>query len=135
MFEYAPELKKEWDYEKNQIDPNSVSFNSCVHVYWKCENKHSYNMTIYKKAISKNQCPYCTHKKFKKGFNDLQLILPNFVDQYWDYDRNKDSIMPNEIFKSSKKFAFFKGSKEKKKIVTMVQNYTKQLKRKGLNIR
>jgi hypothetical protein len=92
-------------------------------------------MSVYKKCVSKNKCPYCAHRKFLKGFNDLNSVLPNFVKENWDFERNKNLISPDEIFKSSKRYAYFKGFENKQMIVTQVQNYTRRLKRRHLEIR
>ena len=92
-------------------------------------------MNVYKKCITKNKCPYCAQRKFMKGFNDLNSVLPNFVMNHWDFERNKNLISPDEIFKSSKRYAYFKGFENKKKIATQVQNYTRRLKRRNLEIR
>lgn len=135
VFEYSPELMDEWDYEKNELDPNTIAYNSCVEVFWKCKYNHNYKMSVYKKCVSKNKCPYCAHRKFLKGFNDLNSVLPNFVKENWDFERNKNLISPDEIFKSSKRYAYFKGFENKQMIVTQVQNYTRRLKRRHLEIR
>ena len=50
-------------------------------------------MNVYKKCITKNKCPYCAHRKFLKGFNDLNSVLPNFVKENWDFERNKKQFL------------------------------------------
>ena len=135
IFEFAPELNEEWDYEKNELDPNTIAYNSCVEAFWKCKNSHSYKMSVYKKSVTKNKCPYCAHRKFLKGFNDLNSVLPNFVMNHWDFERNKYLISPDEVFKYSKRYTYFKGFENKKKIAAQVQNYTRRLKRRNLEIR
>ena len=72
--EKFPELLKEWDYEKNDITPNVAYTGSAREVWWKCENGHSYLQKInYKtKRFPKKTCPYCSHQKLLKGFNDLE---------------------------------------------------------------
>lgn len=43
-----PELLKEWDYDKNTIEPIEVSFGSNKKRWWKCPNGHdSYQQSMY----------------------------------------------------------------------------------------
>ena len=41
-----PNLLKQWDYEKNTINPRIVAKHSSTQVYWKCEKGHSFYQPI-----------------------------------------------------------------------------------------
>ena len=53
-----PNLKEEWDYKKNTIEPNEVSCSSIKKVWWKCSNGHAYEAKIYDRTHGKS-CPIC----------------------------------------------------------------------------
>lgn len=73
---HYPDMLKEWDYDKNEVDPKMISKHSCKEVYWKCENGHSFFQAINSRVCRNYQCPYCTNKKVLKGFNDLWTTHP-----------------------------------------------------------
>lgn len=130
VFDYAPELREEWDFDLNVIDPSTVAYNSTQEVYWRCSKNHSYKMAIGKRARLKCGCPYCANRKLLPGFNDLQTLLPEFVKNHWDFERNKGIIEPNEVFCFSNKLAYFNGVKELKTIGSQVRNYKRREDRK-----
>lgn len=94
--EKYPELLQEWDYSKNDITPNAAYTGSAKKVWWKCEKNHSYLQAInYKtKKYPKKTCPFCSHQKLLKGFNDLETTH-NYILKEWDYEKN--DILPSEI--------------------------------------
>ena len=56
----APELAKQWDYEKNgSLRPEDVHAKSCRKVWWKCINGHSWKANPYDRYIMRNGCPIC----------------------------------------------------------------------------
>ena len=130
VFDYAPELREEWDFDKNVIDPSTVAYNSTQEVYWRCSKNHSYKMAIGKRTRLKCGCPYCANRKLLPGFNDLQTLLPEFVKNHWDFERNKGIIEPNGVLRYTKKIAFFIGIEEPKTICSQVQNYIRREDRK-----
>ena len=87
-------------------------------------------MAIGKRARLKCGCPYCANRKLLPGFNDLQTLLPEFVKNHWDFERNKGIIEPNEVFCFSNKLAYFNGVKELKTIGSQVRNYKRREDRK-----
>lgn len=83
------DLLDEWDYEKNTLKPNEITKGSDKKIFWRCSNdkilKHSYDSTISERIRGSN-CPYCSNKRFLKGFNDLQTWAiynnPNLITAY-----------------------------------------------------
>lgn len=53
-----PDLVKEWDFDKNTIDPNSITASAKDKVWWKCKNGHSWPAKICNRARG-NGCPQC----------------------------------------------------------------------------
>lgn len=100
-----PELKNEWDYEKNgKIKPEYVSYGSSKKYWWKCNLGHSYECEPKKKEFNKG-CPYCSNKKLLKGFNDIKTLYPNVIND-WDYNLNKN--IPEETIGITSKHFYWK---------------------------
>lgn len=77
---HYPEMLKEWDYEKNDVNPKIISKHSCKEVYWKCDKNHSFLQAINSRACREYKCPYCTNKRVLKGFNDLWTTHPHIAE-------------------------------------------------------
>lgn len=98
-----PELLKEWDYEKNNalgISPHKLTGIISKAVWWQCERGHSYQARINYRVLSGGGCPYCSHQKPLVGFNDLETLYPNVLDE-WDYEKN--TILPASIMAHTNK--------------------------------
>ena len=55
------------------------------------------------RTIDNNNCPYCSHQKILKGYNDLATTNPDLL-QEWDYSlNNKLGIYPDCVFSGSHK--------------------------------
>lgn len=80
-----PDIKKIWDYEKNQKSPEEYLPNSYVRVYFKCEYGHSYQMYISDKIQHISRCPEC-HKYLKSSYAEqiifyyMKKIFPEAVN-------------------------------------------------------
>ncbi|WP_416199086.1 MAG: hypothetical protein ACFWUA_05145 [Sporanaerobacter sp.] len=61
-----PEVAKEFDKEKNEIDINKVSYGSGKKVWWKCPKcGQSWEAAPYNRTLNKQGCPYCVEKNPK----------------------------------------------------------------------
>lgn len=88
-----PKLCKEWDYEKNIIDPSTIAAGSDKKVFWVCESEknwcgcHKWEATIDKRAGKfKRGCPYCCNHKLCPH-NNLLALYPKLCEE-WDYEKN-----------------------------------------------
>ncbi len=60
LFNTNPELKKIWNYEKNNgLNPNVFSKGSKLDVWCKCEKGHEWELTISNRTSLKRECPIC----------------------------------------------------------------------------
>lgn len=73
------ELLKEWDYQRNKIDPNAMSRRSYKRAWWICKYGHSWNSKICERSIEKIPCKICENE-----FKDLlcQLLVMYYAGQY-----------------------------------------------------
>ena len=90
-----PEILKEWNYEKNDILPTSVTKGSSRKVWWICKNCGNEWMATPKNRIKGGTgCPVCRLKKI--GINHNKAIIrkngslfdnrPDLVKE-WDYKK------------------------------------------------
>lgn len=96
--DHHPELINEWDFNKNTIKPNEVSFSSKTKVWWICPNGHSYEASIDQRNTG-NGCPYCSNHKLLKGYNDFATIHPELISE-WHPTKNGNS-QPNDFLAGS----------------------------------
>lgn len=96
------ELMKEWDYEKNKIDPSILSYGNHNKVWWICPKGHSYSAIVSNRTKLNSGCPVCANKKVLKGYNDLAFNYPN-ISKEWDYEKNNPLTPENVVFSSQKK--------------------------------
>ena len=103
-----PDIVELWNYEKNgDLKPEQFSQHSNKKVWWKCCNGHEWQAPI--SSLSRGRrCPVCSGKKVLKGFNDLEYLRPELMDE-WDYEKN--DIKPSEVTEHSGKKAWWKCRK------------------------
>lgn len=95
-----PEIAKLWNYKMNkELTPQQVSQYSNKKVWWICEKGHQWNAPI-NSITGGRRCPYCSGKKVLKGFNDLESLRPDLMEE-WNYDKNV--ISPSEVSEHSGK--------------------------------
>lgn len=97
-------LLTEWDYSKNEelgFFPEKVSSKSNKKIWWKCENGHSYLMTIKKKTSRGRGCPVCSGHKTVAGINDFLTCFPELATE-WHPTRNGD-LRPSDLSRKNGK--------------------------------
>ena len=90
-----PELVKEWNYEKNDFSPKSVTRMSSKRAWWRCPLGHSYQAGISDRVRTYSGCPVCCNKSIIQGLNDLQTTHPQ-VAKEWNQHKNGD-LLPNMV--------------------------------------
>ena len=59
-----PELMREWDWDKNTLDPTKLSSGSRKKVWWRCTNDpcgcHLWEARIHNRTGGGNGCPFCS---------------------------------------------------------------------------
>ena len=79
-----PALLKEWDYEKNIINPSDVQAWSELKVRWKCKKWHSFKSRIDTRAKKNYGCPICSKW--------LHISFPEKVILYYFLNVDKNII-------------------------------------------
>ena len=60
LFFINPELCKEWDYEKNTVQPNEILAGSHTKVWWKCSKDHSFQAVVKDRCFRGTGCGRCS---------------------------------------------------------------------------
>lgn len=118
-------LLDEWDYEKNDIDPKEIDYDSTKKVFWKCK-KCDFNFELSVNARTNfynSGCPLCANKIVVKGVNDLETLYPE-ITKKWDYTKNGDKKPYMYSPESIEKFCFIckKGHSFNTSINKLVKN-------------
>ena len=93
-----PNLAQQWDYDKNNLQPQDVTCGSGRIVWWKCDLGHSWEARVSKRVLG-HGCPYCGGRKILLGFNDLKTTHPDLIKQ-WDVKKN-GNITPDMVTSGS----------------------------------
>lgn len=88
-------LHKEWDYEKNTVNPEDIHSGSGKQIYWKCSIcNYEFESSLKTKVSKLSRCMACNKKAAIPGKTDLKTVRPKLLD-YWDYDKN--DLTPDKI--------------------------------------
>ena len=102
------EISKQWDYKKNELRPEDVTFGSEKKVWWVCSKKHSFYQRINKRTRRSFSCPYCSGQKVGYG-NDLKSRHPKIAKE-WDYKKNE--LRPEDVTPFSTQYVWWICSKK-----------------------
>lgn len=70
----APDLAKQWDYEKNKdYTPQLICGNSNKKVWWKCDNGHSWCVSPNSRFTNHSGCPKCS-AQLKTSFPEQAIF-------------------------------------------------------------
>lgn len=71
MSQYPELVKDSWDYDKNTVKPDEITYGSDKKVWWKCDLGHSWKSHVYSRKKG-HDCPVCDGKILHTGFNDVK---------------------------------------------------------------
>ena len=104
-----PHLLSEWNTTHNtDITPQTCLAGGKTAVWWKCDQGHSYKMTIADK-LRGFKCPYCQNSKLLIGFNDLASTNPELAKE-WHPTKN-GSLRPQDVFAGTPKQVWWQCKK------------------------
>ena len=97
------ELLKEWDYEKNTVDPKIIPASSHYKAWWKCSTcGHEWQTPVYSRAQGGTGCQLCGYKRMGKmnaRLKDASLSLAAkcpVIAKEWNYEKN-DDLRPEDV--------------------------------------
>ncbi len=63
LFTVRPDLKADWDWERNTIDPKYLGINSHIHAHWVCHLcGHTWSCRLDSRSRNGSGCPVCSYK-------------------------------------------------------------------------
>ena len=99
-----PELVYEWS-DKNTVCPENVSSGSNRMIIWRGRCGHEWTSSV-KNRVHGSKCPYCSHRKVLKGFNDLMTLFPAVAYEWSEHNEEQ----PDEVSAKSNKSVWWKCS-------------------------
>lgn len=99
-----PHLLKEWDYNKNKLFPEDITYGSTEMAHWICSKGHCWINSPNSRTNQSSGCPYCSNKKVNKD-NCLSTTHPELAKE-WNYNKNK--IKPTDMTAGSGKSVWWK---------------------------
>lgn len=85
--ELLPELLSEWDYEKNDLDPNKCIFILNKRVYLICNRcKNNFSCTLRQKIKNRYCCPNCSLKNSSR----IERLIFYFMDKVFKNIKNNE---------------------------------------------
>ena len=85
-------LMKEWDWEKNTLDPSTLASQSNQKAWWKCKYGHSWQAKINNRYNGRG-CPICRYR-LKTSFPEqaiyfyVKKIFADAINGYTDIFKN-----------------------------------------------
>jgi len=102
---YPEIVAKEWDYEKNSIDPDTIAPNTNKKVWWRCPVGHSYSSTVNNKIQHNGgDCPYCASQRLCRE-TSLGVVNPELARE-WHPTKN-GNLTPFDLFANTNKYIWW----------------------------
>ena len=95
LFAVRPELLDEWDYEANEVEPETVSYMSNVQYHWVCSEGHRFTASPAERL------------RRNKGCRVFKSLLKKRPDIALEWHPAKNARRPDEVTPSSHKEAWF----------------------------
>ena len=96
----ALHLLRQWEPRLNDADtPQTVSYGSKKKVWWRCQEGHTWQASVYARTGSGTGCPYCAGRMPVKGKNDLAACYPHLAAQ-WHPSKNLP-LTPQQVLPGS----------------------------------
>lgn len=107
LYVFDTKFIKEWDYNKNIIDPNKITMGSGKKVWWKCKNGHEWQAIISSRnrGIGCNSCKKNISKISNKWLNELNISIKN--REITLYINNKRIIVDAYIPETNTVYEFY----------------------------
>lgn len=137
LSQYPELVKDSWDYDKNTIEPDKVTYGSDKKVWWKCNLGHSWKSHVYSRKKG-HDCPTCSKSRSKleiEIFEYIKSIIPgvNIINNYKNNNISEiDIYIPDKNIGIEVNGIFWHSSKSGRKDPN--KHYNKWLKCKKENI-
>ena len=100
-----PEIAKEWNHQRNNVDINIITYGSTRDIWWKCSKGHEWRAKPHSRIVNKTNCPYCSNRKVNNE-NNLKKLFP-LISNEWHPTKN-GKLQPDQIVAGSNKIVWWK---------------------------
>ncbi|MCD8287888.1 MAG: hypothetical protein LUC18_03480 [Porphyromonadaceae bacterium] len=98
-------VEKEWDYERNTLDPDTIPPHYRRKLWWICSKGHSYKALPGNKVRRNGgNCPYCSSQKLCDE-KSLGVVNPELAKE-WHPTKN-GNLTPFKIFANSNRYVWW----------------------------
>lgn len=102
---YPEIIEKEWDFEKNTIDPDTIAPSCRKKMWWVCPNGHSYDSLPGNKIQNTGgNCPYCSSQKLCRE-TSLGILNPE-LSKEWHPTKNS-ALTPFDVFANTNQYIWW----------------------------
>ena len=101
-------IVEEWHPTKNlPLTPYDVTYGSGKKVWWVCSKcGYEWQARIECRTINKTNCPVCANLVIKKGYNDLETLMPSLAKE-WHPTKN-GNLKPSDVSIGTNKKVWWK---------------------------
>lgn len=98
---YPDIIEKEWDFEKNIIDPDTIPPTYRKKMWWICPNGHNYHTLPGNKVYhTGGDCPYCSSQKLCRE-TSLGYLNPELVKEWCEEnDKTPFEVTPGSDYEA-----------------------------------
>jgi hypothetical protein len=108
LFTEVPELKANWDFNKNtHLNPSNLLQGSDKFAWWICGKGHEFEKRIGE--MVRSGCSFCANRKILVGFNDLETVRPDLAKEL--DTRKNDGLSPKDLLFGTSRMVWWKCSK------------------------
>ena len=101
------DLLEEWDFERNRtLTPDTISYGSKKHVWWRCTNGHRWQAAVYTRTGSGAGCPYCSGRLAIPGETDLATCYSDLAREW--HSEKHGSITPDKVLPGSHRIVWWR---------------------------
>lgn len=102
---YPEIVEKEWDYEKNMLNPDIIAPNTNKKVWWHCPNGHSYSSSVNNKVQGTGgNCPYCSSQRLCRE-TSLGVVNSELAKE-WHPTKN-GNLTPFDVFANTNRYIWW----------------------------
>ncbi|WP_022755212.1 zinc-ribbon domain-containing protein [Butyrivibrio fibrisolvens] len=95
LMSQRPDLMKEWDFLKNDKNPDQISLHANYKAHWKCKNGHEWEQLVSSRVYRNSKCPYCSGRILIETENSLFVKRPDIASELYDKSIDAKKIKYN----------------------------------------
>lgn len=120
-----PELAPQLDLEKERLTADGIRADRRTSLNWICPTCHERWIATIGERVSDPTCPYCSDKRLKPKYNDLETVLPQLSKEWATSGRKPSEVLFTEETEPLVWKCSVCGKRFKATLQSRVQHYRK----------